>query len=192
MNYVIYPNLPSPEFINEHAIESMHQQRDRYCQRQNDAVANAVCTRHQLSAEAVTWINQYIASDYSNLGFNCHGPGTAIPHTDRTRNWTLMWLVDTGGDDVETVFWQEQGHPVVREPDCYPASYDNLIELYRTVIAPGQWVLLNSHVLHSIENMTSVRKSLQVGFWQNDKRVRSIATHMFSAPHDQVSPAELR
>jgi len=172
MNFIHYPNLTKLDFVIEHAVESMHQQRDRYCQRDTESVANAICTRHQLSAEAVTWINQNIASDYSNIGLNCHGPGTAIPHTDRTRNWTLMWLLESGGEDVETVFWQEQGHPVQREPDCYPPSYDNLIELHREIVPVGRWVLINSHVLHSIENMTAVRRSLQLGFWRDSESIK--------------------
>ena len=93
--------------------------------------------------------------------------GVAIPHTDRTRNWTLVWLTDTGGTDVSTVFWQEQGHDIDRPPGYYPNSYNDLIELETHVLESNRWILLNAKVIHSVENLQGIRKSIQIGFWDN-------------------------
>lgn len=89
------------------------------------------------------------------------------PHRDRNRNFTLLWIIDAGGDSVETCFWQEQGKPVIREilPDRLhqqPGDYRTLIKLDSVIIPPARWMLLDARVLHSVENITGKRVSFQV------------------------------
>jgi len=118
----------------------------------------------------VEWAKQNISPEFHAIGLNRQGTvtgGVAIPHTDRTRNWTLMWITDTGGANVSTVFWQERGYEIDRDPGYYPKSYNDLIELKSYVLQPNRWVLLNAKAIHSVENLQHTRESVQIGFWDN-------------------------
>ena len=83
-----------------------------------------------------------------------------------------MWVIDTGGPDVKTVFWQERNCPVKREPGYYPSSYDDLQELESHVFEPNCWILIDGNIIHSVENLQHIRKSVQISFWENTDLVR--------------------
>ena len=177
MKYVYYPDLPPfPDYPLQQATESYHQHIIVECSRNGEIIPNAVCTRHEIDSTAEQWARDHISTEFINIGYNLHGSpgGTAVPHTDRTRDWTLMWIVDTGGAQVSTVFWQEPNQPVERGPKYYAPTYDNLIELERHIFSVNQWILINAKVIHSIENLQTVRKSIQLGF---DKKSSFVNTH---------------
>ena len=143
------------------------------------AVSNAWYERYPVNKEIHDWINKNIASDYTDIGISLNGaPGSAstvlLPHTDKTRNWTLIWLLDEGGAEVDTVYWQEENQPVIRGSELpAPASYDNLVEIGRARLKREKWILLNSHVIHSLEGITAgPRKALQIGFWDSAESIK--------------------
>jgi hypothetical protein len=167
MKYVYYPDLPPfPDLPLQQVDESYHQYMTVECSRNGEIIPNAICTRHEMGHQAEQWIQDNISKEYVNIGYNLHGSpgGTALPHTDRARDWNLMWFLDTGGPEVRTVFWQEQDQPIEREPKYYPATYDNLIEIENHIFPVNQWILINAKVIHSIENLQTIRKSIQLGF----------------------------
>lgn len=171
MSYTFYPELPPlPDLPLKESSETFHQYLTISCDKNGVPVQNTVCTRHTINPDIVEWARQNISSEFHAIGLNCQGTpqgGVAIPHTDRTRNWTLMWILDPGGEDVSTVFWQEKDCNTEREPGYYPKSYNDLVEIDSQVYQPGQWLLLNAKVIHSVENLKSVRKSIQIGFWDD-------------------------
>jgi hypothetical protein len=82
-------------------------------------------------------------------------------------------VVESGGPNVETVWWQEQGFSVER-PDKLPVNnnggfytssddYSKLTELERVCLPVGKWVRMNTLVLHSVENITGVRTIVKIG-----------------------------
>jgi len=83
-----------------------------------------------------------------------------------------MWILDTGGQQVRTVFWQQKGFQIERDPKFYPDSYDDLIELETHVLEPNKWVLINGNVIHSVENIQTLRKSIMIGFWNQSSFVK--------------------
>ena len=178
MFFVTCPELPAlPPVSLDFLTETFHQSADTICEKNNVAIPNTVCTRHTVDKEIITWAKKNISTEFHTMGINCHGTptgGVAIPHTDRSRNWVLMWIIDAGGDNVNTVFWQENGFDVERDPGYYPTSYRNLIELESQVFATNCWVLLNAKVIHSIENLQSVRKSVQISFWEDTDFIRKL------------------
>lgn len=171
MTYAFYPDLPPlPDIPLNPSSETFHQYLTISCDRHGMPVPNTVCTRHSINSEIATWAKQNISQEFHAVGLNCQGTlngGVAIPHTDRTRNWTLTWITDTGGVDVSTKFWQEQGFEIERGPGYYPKNYESLIELETHVFKPNRWILLNTKVIHSVEDLQSVRKSIQIGFWDD-------------------------
>lgn len=173
MPYIFYPDLPPlPDVSLDIVADPFHQAKVISCDKGDVSIPNTVCTRHPVDESLVEWVKQNISSEFHTIGSNYHGTptgGVAIPHTDGTRNWTLMWITDTGGPDVKTIFWQEKGHEIERKRSHYPKSYDDLIELATYVFEPNCWILLNGNVLHSVENLQSVRKSIQIGFWNDSE-----------------------
>jgi hypothetical protein len=97
------------------------------------------------------------------------GPGPYQgPHCDPLRDYGLLYITDPGGISVTTSFWHKEGSELVypRDPrETYPfirLDYGNDLKLVtQVVLEPNQWYLLNTRVIHSVENATSRRISLQ-------------------------------
>jgi len=198
---IYYPALPAiPDGLLDAADaynrdELLGRAFDRSATKDGVSIPNTTYWRHPVSEKICDWVKENISSDYTDLGVSFHGEpgGVALPHTDKSRNWTLMWLLDEGGPEVDTVYWQEGNHPVIRDthpsgPDSYdmkwaaPTSYDNLKEVGRARLKRGRWHLLCAQALHSVEGFTTgPRKSLQIGFWDKSesiKRFKAISTSM--------------
>lgn len=150
----------------------------RHVNKDGVIIPNAWYERYPVGEKVSDWINKNIASDYTDIGMSLHGaPGcvsTALPHTDKTRNWTLMWILDEGGPEVDTVHWQEKNQPVIRSSDLpTPPSYDNLVEISRKRFKRGEWILLSAHVIHSLEGVSAgPRVALQIGFWDSAESIK--------------------
>ncbi len=94
------------------------------------------------------------------------GPGPYHgPHTDPYRDYGLLYVTDTGGPSVTTSFWQKKDFPVTYPRDSQQfvtEDYSNdLILINQVILQPNQWYLLNTRVIHSVENVASRRISLQ-------------------------------
>ena len=89
-------------------------------------------------------------------------------HADCTRSYVLIYLLESGGENHRTVFYQEKDKPLIRE-NCY-ACHDHglLTEVGSVKIPLRKWILLNSVVLHSVENIPNPRISIQVGLHNID------------------------
>jgi hypothetical protein len=80
--------------------------------------------------------------------------------------------VDRGGDDATTYFFQQKGHPVEREG--HPTNitlcddYSQLEIIDQIQFPLNQWVLLNTNILHGVENVTGSRINLVVIFASTD------------------------
>lgn len=115
-----------------------------------------------------TWIKENITADYMNASLMyCRGsparPSTGA-HTDFTRDYLLLYNVLTGGPNATLTFWQEKGKPLIRERSLEVGDYENL-EMIDSVVGPANtWYLVNTRILHSTENVDSLRLNLQVSF----------------------------
>ena len=93
------------------------------------------------------------------------------PHVDPDRNTVWMYVIEPGGNNVETVWYQEIGQAVYR-PDMQETTesylnsakcdYSQLVELERFQIPQYTWVAIDSSVIHSVEGLTSNRLAIQV------------------------------
>jgi hypothetical protein len=86
------------------------------------------------------------------------------PHADKTRKYTLLYVLDQGGPNVETVWWQEQGFPIVRERGEASLDYTKMRKLDSLVIPQRHWILIHSSVMHSVENLQHQRIAFQASF----------------------------
>lgn len=83
--------------------------------------------------------------------------------------YRLYYLLETGGDDTETVFYYRPGSNFLYSLDKdknngYLAhdNIDELVEVDRVKFPTRQWILFNGHVLHGVENIKSRRVNINI------------------------------
>jgi hypothetical protein len=75
----------------------------------------------------------------------------------------MLYLLDSGGEDHATVWYQETGHSeVVREAGYFINDYSKLTELSRRKLKTNTWTLLNAQVIHAVEGAPGMRRSLML------------------------------
>ena len=89
------------------------------------------------------------------------GHHTHTPHTDG-RRWHLFWVLTEGGPECTTNFWIENNHAVQRPAYTAPRDYADLTLLDKVRMPKGKWILFNSRILHSVENCTEPRLTVQI------------------------------
>ena len=90
------------------------------------------------------------------------GPYLA-PHTDIKRDISIMYLLDAGGPEVETVWYQEEGKELVRGRSVQANDFSKLKIVDKVRFPLNTWVILNTLILHGVENVTGVRTAFQLG-----------------------------
>lgn len=128
-------------------------------------------TRLDINREFYDWVHENIHPE----GFDCGVSFTngrlgrhQGPHTDLTRDFTLLYLVEPGGANTATYFYEEEGKPIVRtrrQDVCN--DFSKLRVLERVQFPLGQWVMLNAMVLHGVQDIETVRVSFQVSANKN-------------------------
>ena len=192
-NLIYYPNLPPiPDHLLENVkkivlerIENDPPHPNPLCQREmvvfrgNEKLTGGRYRGDEAADPLQQWVRNNIGDDLApkaQVRIASHGEkgNLSVPHSDASRDWSLLYLVDLGGTNVETIFWQEKNQPLRRPNATFPSSYDDLIELERATFPSHTWVMLDSLVLHSIENMESLRIAVQVGFKDGSNTLQKI------------------
>lgn len=159
-------------FHGEHVLqETMNKWGEQYTERQlnkdGEISINAFTHAIYLDDPSLEWTKRNITADAKDirLAFTTPGRPRNGPHIDKTRSWTLLYLLRNGGDDAETVHYKENGVDELIRPNSYHVDdYDNVTAISSCKIPLRTWYLLNARVLHSIENISQGRMSLQVSF----------------------------
>jgi len=118
-----------------------------------------------LSTQATEWAQSNITQSADAIRFNFSTPGrnSLGPHIDTTREWVLLYLTATGGNDHYTAFYKEKNQPDLIRPYGYHVDdYNQLTEIARIKIPVSTWVILNARVLHSVENIANIRCNYQI------------------------------
>ena len=119
---------------------------------------------YHANAELDHWVRNNINLDIELVGVRyqygtpdtpCHGA-----HTDATRDYALLYVVDNGGGSLK--FWQKSDCPIEHDTVQLVNDYTDLIELQTVSTPNGVWYLVNGRVIHSVENMTSTRITVQL------------------------------
>lgn len=111
------------------------------------------------------WAQKNVIANAKDMRYTFTTPGRPRlgPHIDQTRNYTLLYIVKTGGDGAKTVFYKEKNHDsLIRENGYHVNDYNQLEEIISLVIPVGKWTLINARVLHSVENIVEGRRSFQI------------------------------
>ena len=123
--------------------------------------------QHFLEEAAEDWFKTVLFNDedtswFTRVGYAIsEGPQIQAPHGDDCR-WRLFYLIERGGEDAVTNFWLEKDKPLEREPLVTVDSYDDLMLIEQVKFPLNTWVLFNSRIIHSVENLESRRVSIQI------------------------------
>jgi hypothetical protein len=182
---IIIPDLPplprelyeAPDAADYSKVLVRHY--DRICVKDGIKFINTPYDRYAVSDGIKNWVHDNIGTDYTDIGLSIHGAGWACPHHDKSRNWTLIWLLKTGGPEVDTVHWVEKGQPYIRPLTAdYPLNWNTLDEVCRHRMPAHQWYLVNAQVLHSMHVMIEGgRTAIQIGFWDNSPTIDRLKTN---------------
>jgi hypothetical protein len=91
------------------------------------------------------------------------------PHVDISRDYTIMYFLDLGGDNVDTIWYRQKGQGLLR-PDIKAVfdlsklvnNYNDLEEIDRVCFPLNQWVCINSAIIHEVQNIQSTRIAIQI------------------------------
>jgi hypothetical protein len=137
----------------------------------------ALNVRILFNEQYITWLKENITAEFDNASLNyVIGPPqiqTTTPHRDFTRDYVLIYNVDSGGDLARLQFWQQQGHSIDRDPGAACGQFDQL-QLLETVPPGNYWYLTNASVLHSTDFLERTRINLQVSFKKGNNFAESI------------------
>jgi hypothetical protein len=131
-----------------------------------------------VNSELTSWLEENIPDISSRFNIlyqtQCsldNIPSTHIVHTDRLRLTALNYIIDTGGSDVLTSWYKEEGknlHRLQKTPgsqsDSGAVDYKNLQLLESVILEKNHWYIIDTRILHDVDNITSTRKSISISF----------------------------
>jgi len=180
--FVKFPELPSiprqlwPDLdIIDKNVEPLWHNQPRSATRGGVTIWQDRYARFEISPELRAWVDSNIRDDYMNLGLSVMWGGEInLPHTDFTRDITLVYVFDAGGPEVKTTFYKFKNGALYQDNGCTPTDLDALEELESVILDEQCWAMLESTVLHSVEGKNRPRISLQLGFNKNNAWAREI------------------
>jgi len=118
------------------------------------------------------WVNSNISSEWSHISIADSRPGPRGigdgsvhgPHSDLTRSYLLLYLLEVGSDNQQTVFFQEPGKNIRRKRNTTVQNVDQLIKIDSIQIPLQTWVYMDTTILHGIENVYGSRIAIHIGF----------------------------
>lgn len=150
--------------------------------RDGKKIKSAGHKRYSINEEFVNWVKNIVQQDSDGCGIAVFDgvSSSYAPHVDATRNYTLIYLLDPGGDSVDTVWYRQKGYPIER-PDLrlnfdlnkVINDYSQIEEIDRHRIPLKQWVCVNSSILHSIENLSHPRVAIQLSRDDSPDHIKS-------------------
>ena len=116
--------------------------------------------------EISSWAKQRITRRAKDFRYFFTKPPAPVlgPHADISRDWTLIYLFNTGGTAPATVFFQEKTHEHLIRPRGHVINdMRDLKEITRVCIPVRSWTLINSRVLHAVVGLGhTIRQGLQI------------------------------
>ena len=157
-----------PNMVN--ADGSMRHEEGKFFQRKliNSSGVRMAATPSCMTAptQLQDWVSQNIIAGWKDVRisyfYKSLDSGSTGPHTDQVRDLTLIYNLDPGGEKTKLTFWQEKYKPLLRERGVQAEMLEDL-EIVDQIEGPYNcWYLVNSHILHSVENLTRTRINVQV------------------------------
>lgn len=173
MNEYFFQPVDLPPLPQRFVDEALHGDRrdlivtstDRQIQDDGGLYRNARLQRWRLGQELAEWLQQQGVSGFEDLSVQTIEQGQTLgPHTDSWQSCKLFYLLEPGGDRVETIWYKQRGHSVIREKWLLIEDTVDLEEVHRMVIPPRQWGLINVQIIHEVKNMRSRRNTVVASY----------------------------
>lgn len=131
--------------------------------------SNKKYPRTALLPQVEVWLRENIIKDAIKyeiaVSVDDNGAERLFPHTDRAREFTLMYLLQTGGDQHKTVFYESK---TIKDIDRMMSfDYSDLIEVDSIAVPLKKWTILNAQAIHSVENIPYTRIAIQISIDYN-------------------------
>ena len=191
MEHFLYATVelpPPPQWLLDHAyklyidrLSEIKYTDTRVLYKFEKKEKNALLIQHILNKESHEWaLNEILNdTDYNNLTYVKYSKTNSVSstlgaHRDLARNFGLMYLLSNGGNDTTTNFYKDvRGAPIsietTREPKDQDyiktrivSDYSLLEKIAEFKIKEGQWTIMNSSILHGVENLSSSRAAIQI------------------------------
>lgn len=120
--------------------------------------------RFDLNQAADDWVRENICKTHGGAFVNVvyqttEGGATIAPiHTDMSRDWVLIYLLETSNPNQSTKFWKERGQPTVRDRSIFLNTWDDCDMIGEVCFELNKWYCMNARVLHSIHNIIGDRR----------------------------------
>lgn len=136
-------------------------------------ITSVTINRFKISKSLDNWLKSHVHSSPQRQHIALYNSASTDmgPHVDADRNRVWMYVINAGGQKVETVWYKESAAEITR-PDLQNASdnymntaicnYSKLIEIERYMIPSHTWVEINSSIIHSVEGLTTNRLAIQI------------------------------
>lgn len=126
--------------------------------------------RYDLGPDFYPWVQENICSEFVDAGVAItERPqrSTLGAHTDRTRKYSLLYVLQPGGNQVVTRWYQEPGHEILRSNNVFIYDHRPLQLLTELEIPVRTWVFFNAHVIHNVEGIQSQRIGINISLDQD-------------------------
>jgi len=131
---------------------------------------NKVFPRYAVSDELTRWIHENITNESTSIHLAITPKKSTnsqmFPHTDGEREWTLMYLLQHGGDNHRTVFYKHNNKNLQLTPRMN-FNYSEVEEVDSIVVPLHTWTIINAQEIHSVENIPDIRIAIQIGMPHN-------------------------
>lgn len=162
------PPLPQ-RFVDEILHGDRHDllvtSTDRHIRDEQGLYRNARLQRWRLTQDIADWLEQHGVSGFEDVSVQCIQHGDTLgPHTDSWQSCKLFYNLLPGGPNVETIWYQQHGHDLVREKWLLIDNTTDLVEVHRMVIPPGQWGFINVSIIHEVRGMIDTRETFVASY----------------------------
>lgn len=170
--------------------------------RSGETILGSRYTRFSLPDQLDEWVHTNITpTTTSNIPagiqifYNTAAMFNYAPHVDGGRGKRVVnFMIDTGGENVDTVWYKENEQPLYRTYNHTSPRVNNITD-YRSLTEVGKyripgltWSVVETKIFHGIENMTRPRISLSIGI--TDADVDHFCNYHNIQPHETLWKAE--
>jgi hypothetical protein len=155
----------------------------RYTTRNGQKFMASPLVRTKFSDEFEQWVRENITPKFMDAGVSyryCNSDTSGV-HTDHTRDFVLSYNITNGGPKCGLVYWKNkdrEGEPLFQERGIQHLNFDNLEKLDELTGPDDTWFLLETNIIHSVENIETPRVQFQVSLRNEDMPAEWLADHV--------------
>lgn len=168
-----FPQVPDELIVYDSVFEDYSFIPSRHTDmvlRNGEMVSGRLYSRKDIDRESELehWVKTNIVPQYTHCAVSKYKGPCLGPHMDKSRFYNLQYIYETGGSNVQTVFYEPKTNEAILEfEQLYVTDYNKLdvVEVFK--LEPRKWYLINTRSLHSVEDIETMRIALQIGLMKN-------------------------